>query len=154
AAIVNGFIHAWANRIRGSGTRNQSQYPVSRVAEDGAEIADALATMWIRALDYMPPVHMQFPDALSAALTADLEVRPDDSRYDIRRYMTESFKAYGIPPASPRKDGIWNAAPTDIRFDRVRFESMRTDKDEVFRFLWDNRERLNLRTDTYCEVLS
>jgi hypothetical protein len=38
----------------------------------------------------------------------------------------------------------------------VRFESLKTDKDEVFRFIWDNREPelLNLRDGAYTQVLS
>ena len=113
-----------------------------RVAEEGADIADSLATMWIRAVDYMPPVHLEFGDALSAALTADFEVRPDDSRYELRQHMRESFAAFGFAPASDRPDGtgMWTPAAAGLKYDRVRFESMRTDKDEVFRFIWDNRD--------------
>lgn len=156
AAVMNGFLKAWATRIQNSGVPGQRQYPVARVAEEGADIADALATMWIRALDYMPPVHLEFPDALSAAVTADLEVRPDDSRFELRKHMLEAFREYGIRPASRSHDpaGAWEHAPGGLRYDRVRFESMRSDKDEVFRFLWENRQRLGLRQGAYSEVLS
>ena len=154
AAIMNGFISAWAARISKSGIPGQERYPIGRVAEEGADIAEALATMWIRALDYMPPVHLQFSDALSAALTGDLEVRPDDSRFDLRDHMTKAFRAFGIKPASSAPQGIWKPAPGGVRFDRVRFESMRTDRDEVFRFIWDNRKILGLREGAYSEVLS
>lgn len=156
AAIIGGFIDAWSDRILSSGTPNQRHFPLARVAEEGANIADALVTMWIRALDYMPPVHLQFGDALSAALTADLEVRPDDSRYQLRAHMLARFAAFGFAPASRRKDpvGIWDAPPTGLRYDRVRFESMKSDKDEVFRFIWDNRTALELRDGAYTEVLS
>jgi hypothetical protein len=156
AAIMNGFIGAWAERIQSSGLPGQRRYPVARVAEDGADIADTLATMWIRAIDYMPPVHLEFGDALSAALTADLEVRPDDSRFRLRKHMLESFRSYGIEPTSARKDpeGVWNPAPGGLRYDRIRFRSLQTDKDEVFRFLWDNREIIQLRHGAYTEVLS
>ena len=129
-----------------------------RVAQDGADIADLLATMWIRAVDYMPPVHLEFGDALSAALTADFEVRPDDSRYELRKNMRDSFGAFGFAPASDRPDGtgMWRQPPPGLKYDRVRFESLKSDKDEVFRFIWDNREPklLNLRDGAYTEVLS
>ena len=154
AAVMNAFISAWAERIENSGVPGQAAYPVARIAEEGADIADDLATMWIRGIDYMPPVHLEFPDALSATLTADLEVRPDDSRFKLRKHLKESFGAFGIRPASNNPDGIWNPAPTGLRFDRVRFESMRADKDEVFRFIWDNRDVLGLRESAYSEVLS
>lgn len=156
AAVMNAFINAWAARIERLGIPGQEYYTVARVAEEGADIADELVTMWIRALDYMPPIHLEFPDALSAALTADLEVRPDDSRFELRRHTLTAFRTYGIPPAkdSRRKVGVWKGAPTGLNYERVRFESMRSDKDEVFRFLWDNRDLLGLRLGAYTEVLS
>lgn len=154
AAIMHGFIEAWSGRVLGSGLNDQKSFPLRRVAQEGADIADTLATMWIRAIDYMPPVHLRFGDALSAALTADQEVRPDDSRYELRRHMRESFAAFGFEPASSREDGRWPLPPLGLRYDRVRFESMKSDKDEVFHFIWDNREKLQLRDGAYTEVLS
>jgi hypothetical protein len=138
------------------GVPAQRHYPFARVAEEGADIADALVTMWIRALDYMPPVHLEFPDALSAALTADLEVRPDDSRFSLRKHMLDAFCSYGINPASTSGEstGAWKRGPGELRYDRVRSESMRSDKDEVFRFLWENREAFEIRSGAYTEVLS
>lgn len=155
AAVLRGFIHAWSQRILDTGLEDQPSFPLAHVAEDGADIADALMTMWIRAIDYMPPVHLEFGDALSAALTADLEVRPDD-RYELRKHMLEQFQLYGIEPASRRVRpfGTWKRAPQGLHYDRVRFESMRSDKDEVFRFLWENRTALELRTGAYTRVLS
>lgn len=157
AAIINGFIETWTLRLTSAKAPDQTQHAIRRVAEEGADIAAALATMWIRALDYMPPVHLEFGDALSAALTADLEVRPDDSRYSLREKMRSSFRSYGLAPASKRRqpeEGIWDDAPGNLRYDRVRFESMRSDKDEVFRFLWENRVVLGLDEAVYTEVLS
>lgn len=158
AAVLHGFIDVWAARIQELGEPNQQSYAVARVAEEGADIADTLATMWIRALDYMPPVHLEFGDALSAALTADTEVRPDDSRYRLRAHMRTAFRHFGIePPKSAHTGtGTWKHAPGGLAYDRVRFESMRSDKDEVFRFLWENREPLEveLRKGAYTEVLS
>jgi hypothetical protein len=135
-------------------TPGQAMHSITRVAEEGCEIANALLTMWIRALDYMPPVHVEFGDALSAALTADLEARPDDTRFGLREHILRSFARYDLRPASKHPSGYWERAPLDLRYERVRFESMRTDKDEVFRFLWDNREALEIRDGAYTEVLS
>jgi hypothetical protein len=158
AAVLNGFIDVWAARIQDLGVPGQRSFAVARVAEQGADIADTLATMWIRALDYMPPVHLEFGDVLSAALTADTEVRPDDSRFRLREHMRKAFLAYGIEPpgSADRETGTWRHAPGGLSYDRVRFESMRSDKDEVFRFLWENRKPLEveLRMGAYTEVLS
>ena len=158
ASVLRGFIAVWAERIQDLGVPDQRTYGVARVAEQGAEIADALATMWIRALDYMPPVHIEFGDALSAALTADTEVRPDDSRFNLREHMRRAFHAYGIEPpkSADPATGTWRHAPGGLNYDRVRFESMRSDKDEIFRFLWENRDDLEveLRSGAFTEVLS
>jgi hypothetical protein len=156
AAALQAFIAAWTKCIAGLGVRGQQTYSLARVAEAGAHIADLLVTMWIRAVDYMPPVHLEFGDALSAALTADLEARPDDSRYRLRFHTKEAFKAYGFEPAegTTASEGIWGRAPAGLTYENVRFESMRTDKDEVFRFLWENRKELDLRPGAYTQVLS
>ncbi len=156
AAVMRGFIKIWSQRILTSGLDNQKEYPVSRVAEEGADIADKLATMWIRAIDYMPPVHLTFGDALSAALTADFELRPDDSRYELRKHMKESFAQFGFVPASKREDGsgMWKKPPDTLKYDRVRFESLKTDEDEVFKFIWENQKALGICTSAYTQVLS
>jgi hypothetical protein len=156
AAVMKGFVKAWSQYALSAGLKGQQRFPVRRVAQDGADIADLLVTMWIRAVDYMPPVHLEFGDALSAALTADFEVRPDDSRYELRACMRDSFRAFGFEPASDRRDGsgMWKEAPAGLKYDRVRFESLKTDKDEVFRFIWDNRNVLNLQNGAYTLVLS
>lgn len=156
AAVMNGFLEVWTARLIATKDQTQKRHSVRRVAEEGSDIAAALITMWIRALDYMPPVHLEFGDALSAAITADAEVRPDDNRYRLREHMLSSFARYGINPAATRGDepGAWPLMRGRMHYERVRFDSMRTDKDEVFRFLWDNRKKLRLRTGVYTEVLS
>lgn len=162
AAVLNAFVGVWRDRIvgvgqgDGLGTLAKGRYSLRRVAEEGAAVADYLATMLIRALDYMPPVHVTFGDVLSAMLTADVEIRPDDSRYLLRSRLVERFAAYGIQPASDRKDipYIWRAPSGELSYDRVHFESMRSDPDEVFRFLWENRATLGLREEAFTRVLS
>ena len=157
AAVMQAFIAAWSKRIKDTGLENQEAFPLASVVEEGADIADALATVWIRALDYMPPVHLTFQDALTAALTSDTQVRPDDQRFKLRHYLKEQFAAFGIQPvAGPRgaQPDCWAPAPSNLRYDRVRFDSMRSDKDEVFRFLWENRNELELQTDAYAKVIS
>lgn len=162
AAVLSAFVGVWRDRIVGRrkgdglGKLADGRYSLHRVAEEGAGVADYLAVMLIRAIDYMPPVHVQFGDVLSAMLTADMEIRPDDSRYGMRDRLVQRFAAYGIQPASDRKDipGIWKAPDGPLSYDRVHFESMRSDPDEVFRFLWENRATLNLSEAAYTRVLS
>jgi hypothetical protein len=154
AAVLHTFITVWAKRIGDIAADGQSLVPLARVAEEGADIADVLVTMWIRGLDYMPPVHVEFGDALSGALTADREIRPDDSRYELRARTRAAFEAYGFAPAAATSEGTWQAPPEDLDYSNVRFDSMRADKDEIFRFLWDNRTKFALRPGAYTEVLS
>ena len=154
AAVLRGFVRAWSEGALSMGRKGQKVFPLRRVAREGADIASTLVTMWIRAIDYMPPVHLTFGDALSAALTADVEVRPDDSRYRLRERMLEAFAEFGFCPASRQKDGTWDPPPEGLRYDCVRCESMKSDRDEVFRFIWENRDKLCLRDGAYTQVLS
>jgi len=157
AAVMQAFIAAWSARIKDMGLEGQRAFPLASVVEEGADVADAMATLWIRALDYMPPVHLTFQDALTAALTSDTQVRPDDQRFKLRHHLKTHFAAFGIVPVKAKNGSpadCWTAAPKDLRYHRVRFESMRNDKDEVFRFLWENQEALGLQTDAYAKVIS
>jgi hypothetical protein len=156
AAALHAFVTIWAERAKALATHGNNTYSLVRAAEEGADLADVFLTTWIRALDYMPPVHLEFEDVLSAALTADLEARPDDSRFHLRSYTQDAFRVYGFGPAAGTEasGGIWNPAPTTLDYRNVHFESMRSDKDEVFRFVWENRRRLGLRSGAYTQVLS
>jgi len=157
AAVLRAFLSAWVARIHRAAAKGQDRVSLVQLADEGADVADSLVTLWIRALDYLPPSDVSFADALSAALTADLETRPDDARFRLRDHLRAQFAAFGITPASASggaEPGTWAPAPAGLNYERVRFESMRSDRDEVFRFLWDNRVRLRLRDDAYTEVLS
>ena len=61
------------------------------MVEEGATIADYLLTMVIRALDYAPPVNLEFCDFLSAVLTSDREINPNDSKYKFRETLLKEF---------------------------------------------------------------
>lgn len=157
AAMMNAFVTVWSARLSTLGELEPGRLSRDRVAEEGADIADTLLTMAIRALDYAPPVHLEFGDFLSALLTADHEVRPDDGRYHFRKHLLESFKSYGIEPASVSpgvEAGMWAPPSGDLIYDRSHFESMSRDRDEVFRFVWENRRALGLFEGAYSRVLS
>ncbi len=96
AAMMSAFVGVIVERLRSLGRIEGKFFDRERVAEEAAESADYLLTMTIRALDYTPPVHVEFPDFLSALVTADHEIRPDDSKYRFRRHLIDSFRAYGI----------------------------------------------------------
>jgi hypothetical protein len=155
AAMMNAFLEVWARRITRLGEIRGGGLDRGLVVEEGATIADTLLTMSIRSLDYAPSVDLQFGDFLSALLTSDREARPDDARYELRRILLESFKAYGVEPASDvEAQGIWKPAPSPLRYDRIHFEAMQRDPDEVFRFVWENRKKLDLCDEAYTQVYS
>jgi hypothetical protein len=173
AAMMNAFLLIWIKRIEslGSGptakhaghTAGYIQEPAgfldrSRVVEDGSLIADQLLTMAIRALDYCPPTDIEFCDFLSALLTADFEMRPDDSKFRFRQTLRDSFESYGLEPTSKAgaEPGTWEPLPshTILVYDRMHLASLLIDRDEMFRFIWENRLALGLDKDAYTRVLS
>ena len=157
AAVMNAFLRVWEERVISLGEVSRGYRDRGRVVEEGAAIADYLLTMVIRALDYAPPVHLEFCDFLSAILTSDLEINPNDSKYKFRETLRRSFISYGIDPASPvtgTEAGIWERPDGEINNDRIHFESLQRDPDEVFRFIWENWGALGLYDEAYTRVLS
>jgi hypothetical protein len=162
AAVMNAFVTVWADRLRELRRNAQWEVDRDRVAEEGAAAADCLLTMCIRALDYCPPIHLEFGDFLSALLTADYEIRPSDAKFHFRQHLRASFASYGIAPASPRTEtepGLWmppmvKRKRATLSFARSHFESLQRDADEVFRFVWENRKALGLAEDVYTRVES
>lgn len=157
AATMNAFLTVWVKRLKGLGQVRKGYLDRARVVEEGASVADYLLTMAIRALDYSPPVNLEFCDYLSAVLTSDREINPDDSKYRFREILRNSFIRYGIDPASngiPSEPGVWDAPEAGLNYERSHFEFMQRDPDEVFRFIWENRKVLRLNDDAYSRVLS
>jgi len=166
AAVLNSFIHVWAARLSTWLPKTENKVRVERVVEDGADAAEHLLTMCIRALDYCPVVDITFADFLSALLTADLELLPDDGRYKYRQVLREQFEAWNISPASGTQEkaeagvvpewGAWER-PTSaslLNYECVHRQSLEQSLDEVFRFLWENRRTLGVYEDAYTWVIS
>lgn len=156
AAVLNAFIEVWEQRILKLRKQSvdASYLNLELVVENGSEAADHLLTMIIRALDYTPPTDIKFADFLSAILTADKETVPDDSKYLYRQQILKSFQAYGIEPASGSLDGAWQPEENDYKYDRTHFDSLMREPNEVFRFIWDNRVKLQLDERAYTRVQS
>lgn len=155
AAVMNAFLDIWLSRIAKVGFIEGSKRDRSIVVEEGARVADHLLTMAIRAIDYCPPTDLDFSDYLSALLTVDREVVPDDTRYGYRQALLDNFAAFDIPPAPDAgPDGAWPGFNKPLNHGRTHFESMLRDKEEVFRFLWENRKALELDERGYIEVQS
>ena len=160
SAVMNAFLSVWAARLTALVADRSGQVDRARAAEEGSSIADYLLTMAIRGLDYCPPVHIEFGTFLSAMLTADREIRPADEKYRFRDNLLEAFQSFGIQHASrstsgkPRRDAEWQRPDVSFSYDRTRFEPMQHDPDEVFRFVWENRDALRLYEGAYTRVIS
>lgn len=155
AAMMNAFLNVWVARLAPYIHEN-GQIDRRRAVEEGADVADHLLTICIRALDYCPPTDLQFCDYASAILTADWEMYPKDLKYYFRDTLRASFEGYGIKPTSAgtAEKGAWDPPEQTPAYDRTHFEEMQRDPDEVFRFVWENRKEFHLCEDAYTRVLS
>ena len=155
AAVMNAFLDIWLARLEKIGFITRGQRDREAVIQEGARVADHLLTIVIRAIDYCPPVDIAFSDYLSALLTIDREVVPDDDKYGYREALLKNFRDYDIHPdfgAGP--DGTWMRCDQELIYSRTHFDSMLRDREEVFRFLWENRKALEIHQDAYIEVQS
>jgi len=159
AAMLRSFVAMWTARIAALGRFQHNQYNLDMVLAAGTSAADSLLTMAIRALDYCPPVDLDFGAYLSALLTADTEALPDDGRYKYRALVRSTFASYGMMPSPLRTDphtGCWQgfASNAEVVYNRTNSESLLRDKEEVFRFLWENRRLLGIDERAYFRVSS
>jgi hypothetical protein len=155
SAVLAAFLDAWRHRLADIRKANALWVSGDRVADEGADAAGLLLTMVIRALDYLPPVHVSFADFLTALLTADHDVRPDDSRYRYREKLVRSFDSFGISPVTPGgARARWGHPEGHPGLDRSHFESLTRDPIEVYGYIWENARLLNLHTEAHTEVIS
>lgn len=156
AAMMNAFLEIWIARIVKIGFVSPGKKDRSLVVDEGARVAGHLLTMAMRALDYCPPTDITFGDYLSALLTIDREVVPDDTKYDYRGALLKHFKDFDIKHAAGADvDGTWRRFDGEkLVYGRTHFDSMLRDKEEVFRFIWENREALEIDDRGYVEVQS
>jgi hypothetical protein len=154
AAMLRAFLAIWLARLDRIGPIADGKKDLRLVVEEGARAADHLLTMAIRAIDYCPPVDVDFSDYLSALLTIDREVVPDD-RYGYRAALLRSFQDYGIRPShNAGADGTWQRCAKNFIHSQTHFDSMLRDREEVFRFIWENRAQFEIGNVGYIEVQS
>ena len=161
AAVMLAHRRVWISRLCKK-SRDQDQQVASwRIEEEGAKAARHLLQVLIRAIDYMPPVNITFRDFLSAVLTADLELVPDDSSYKYREQLRKSFAAFGIEPIETNKhlakeEGCWNQTDKSQIMQPVwgNLSALQSDPEEIYRFLWLNRKALGLAPGIYTRVNS
>lgn len=108
AAIFDAFIQIYNRRVadllriasNGTGILPAGElHPdlVNRLASEAATSSQHVLNMCIRALDFLPPVDMNFGDFLRAMITADCELAPEDE-LNYRVILINAFKNRGIYP--------------------------------------------------------
>jgi MinD-like ATPase involved in chromosome partitioning or flagellar assembly len=88
----------------------------NRLASDASKTAEHVLNMCIRALDYCPPVNLEFGDYLRAIVTADRDLVHDDSR-GYRGAFIDAFRERGIVPYGldllDEDSLLWEPPPMD-----------------------------------------
>lgn len=129
AAIFEAFIQIYKRRIadllriasNGTGILQAGDlHPdlINRLASEAATAAQHVLNMCIRALDFLPPVDMNFGDFLRALITADCELVPDDE-LNYRIIFIEAFRNRGIYP-----DGIKTLSVDSLRWQKMELASV------------------------------
>jgi hypothetical protein len=112
AAVFDAFLSIYKRRVAdlmriassGTGVLPAGElHPdlVNRLALEAAKAAQHILTACIRALDYCPPVDINFGDYLRAIITADVDLVPNDD-LGYRIAFIEAFRRRGIYPRDLR----------------------------------------------------
>ena len=127
SAVFAAFLTIYASRCadlirlatNGSGILPSGEISVdlaNRLAGEAAKTAEHILNMCIRALDYCPPVNLEFGDYLRAIITADCDLIRDDDR-GYRVAFIDAFRQRGIVPYEIRhlaEDSLlWEPPPLD-----------------------------------------
>jgi subtilisin family serine protease len=127
SAVFAAFLTIYASRCadlirlatNGSGVLPNGEISVdlaNRLASEASKTAEHVLNMCIRALDYCPPVNLEFGDYLRAIITADRDlVRDDDRGYRVA--FIDAFRERGIVPYDIRRLAedslLWEPPPMD-----------------------------------------
>jgi hypothetical protein len=145
AAVFDAFLHIYRQRTDdllrlatgGTGVLPEGAISadlVDRLAREASKVAGHILNMCIRALDYCPPVDLNFGEYLRALITADADLVPND-KYGYRTAFTETFRNRGIYPWDVKHLApgslLWEAPPLPLRQENVRkiLDAMSTDWD-------------------------
>lgn len=146
AAVFDAFVSIYRSRVEdllriatGDGTKfpDSDLHPdlIGRLTTEAVKAASHVLRMCIRAVDYLPPVDINFGDYLRALITADADLVTNDDR-GYRIAVIEAFRRRGIFPRDCRSLSVdsllWERPDTPIKIDWL--------EDEDFPYLADRRE--------------
>jgi hypothetical protein len=108
AAVFDAFATVFERKVEryvrlatgGSGVLAEGEiYPDLSVvlADQASKLASQFLAICIRAIDYCPPVDLEFGEFLRAVVTADMDLVPDDP-WGYREAWIDAFRARGIYP--------------------------------------------------------
>ncbi|MBY5585064.1 hypothetical protein HFO52_31585 [Rhizobium leguminosarum] len=165
AAVFDAFISIYRSRVEDLlriSTGDGSKFPdtdlhpdlISRMTTEATKAAGHVLRMCIRAVDYLPPVDINFGDYLRALITADADLVSDDSR-GYRIAVIEAFRRRGIYPKDCRSLSVdsllWEKPETPIEIDWIteaEFPYLTDRRDiyeangrrcaDLYDWLWDN----------------
>jgi hypothetical protein len=129
---------------------------VGRLTAEAVKTAGHFLNICIRAIDYCPPVDLQFGEFLRAMVTADSDLVPEDP-HGYRAAIIQSFRRRGIVPenvASYSEEALRWCGPEDMgqtlpRCDGLHFDVLKeagdspTEVDDHARSTNDKREAAN-----------
>lgn len=104
---------------------------VERLAQEAARAARHVLRMCIRALDYCPPVDVNFGDYLRALITADADLVADDL-FNYRLAVIEAFRRRGIYPREVR----------NLSEESLMWQTPDKEEQKAFRKVFGKREKL------------
>jgi hypothetical protein len=150
ASVMETLLRMWTGRLRPILVARRVDR--ARVAEEGTKAASHLLGMILRGIDYMPPIELEFEDVVDSVLKADEVVAPDDDKHEYRTALEESFAAFDVRrPEGGIIDLTRTPGPV---YERMNFAALRSDEDEVFRFIWENAEVFGISRDYRLRVES
>jgi hypothetical protein len=149
AAVFDAFLDIYRRRsadlIRlatsGTGMLPAGEIPhdlVDRLAREASKTAGHVLNICIRALDYCPPVDLNFGEYLRALITADRDLVPED-KWGYRPAFIQGFRRRGIYPENVR-----NLSSESLRWERPEVNFSIRGMFEKLELGWDlraNREK-------------
>jgi len=111
---------------------------VKRLADEASKVASHVLNMCVRALDYCPPVDLNYGDYLRALITADKELVEDD----VHNYRIAFINAF-------RKRGIFPEGVSNLSVEMLCYQDLQDQADKQafsksnFEFLRRFKERLS-----------
>lgn len=154
SAVFEAFLTIYKNRVAdllriatgGTGVLQQGElHPdlVNRLAAEASKASSHVLSMCIRALDYCPPVDINFGDFLRAVITADTDLVADDSR-DYRLAFIDAFRKRGIYPR-----GIKHLSVESLNYPEPYTKDLQKLFGTLVEFLRDYRNEIIYKKNRY-----